>query len=53
MDNYNNNFDNNAEHCVCCGDIIPEGKHLCSKCDQQKPINYNYIEIDINDLILK
>ena len=22
----------NAEHCVCCGDVIPEGRQVCPKC---------------------
>ena len=23
---------NKAERCVCCGEIIPEGRHVCSNC---------------------
>lgn len=23
----------NAEHCVCCGATIPEGKHICFQCE--------------------
>lgn len=22
----------NAEHCVCCGAIVPEGRQVCPKC---------------------
>ena len=22
-----------AEHCVCCGDIIPEGRQVCIRCE--------------------
>lgn len=24
----------NAEHCVCCGDVIPEGQSCCQKCEK-------------------
>jgi hypothetical protein len=24
----------NAEHCVCCGDVIPEGRQVCPKCEK-------------------
>ena len=24
----------NAEHCVCCGATIPEGKQVCYKCER-------------------
>ena len=23
----------NAEHCVCCGDVIPEGRQVCLACE--------------------
>lgn len=23
----------NAEHCVCCGATIPEGRHICLQCE--------------------
>lgn len=23
-----------AEHCVSCGDVIPEGRQVCSKCEK-------------------
>ena len=26
------NYIINADTCVCCGDIIPEGSHVCSNC---------------------
>lgn len=25
------------DRCVCCGDIIPEGKQICFYCSQDKP----------------
>lgn len=24
----------NAEHCVCCGDVIPEGRQICPACER-------------------
>ena len=24
----------NAEHCVCCGATIPEGRQICPRCDR-------------------
>ena len=24
----------NAEHCVCCGATIPEGRQICNKCEK-------------------
>ena len=24
----------NAEHCVCCGAVIPEGKQICPQCEK-------------------
>lgn len=27
-------LDQNAEHCVCCGDIVPEGKQVCHNCEK-------------------
>lgn len=24
----------NAEHCVCCGDVIPEGRQICLRCEK-------------------
>lgn len=26
------NAGRNAEHCVCCGEVIPEGRQVCPKC---------------------
>lgn len=23
----------NSDHCVCCGDVIPEGRQVCSACE--------------------
>ena len=25
--------DRNADHCVCCGEIVPEGRHVCPICE--------------------
>lgn len=33
------NYIINADTCVCCGDIIPEGSHVCSNC--QDVVNHN------------
>ena len=30
-----NLVETNAEHCVCCGATIPEGKQVCSKCERR------------------
>ena len=27
----------NAEHCVCCGEIIPEGRQVCPICEKATP----------------
>ena len=24
-----------TDHCVCCGRMIPEGRQVCSVCDEQ------------------
>ena len=24
----------NAEHCVCCGEVVPEGRQVCQKCER-------------------
>ena len=26
-------LDRNADHCVCCGEIVPEGRHVCPLCE--------------------
>lgn len=26
--------ESNAEHCVCCGATIPEGRQICPKCEK-------------------
>ena len=28
--------DTSADRCVCCGEIIPEGRHVCSSCEQKQ-----------------
>ena len=36
----------NAEHCVCCGKVIPEGSQVCFICGKAKPrkqTNYDRI----------
>jgi RNA polymerase subunit RPABC4/transcription elongation factor Spt4 len=27
------NISDNADRCVCCGDVIPEGRQVCPKCE--------------------
>ena len=27
-------IDSNAEHCVCCGAAIPEGRQICLRCER-------------------
>ena len=27
----------NTERCICCGDIIPEGRQICPKCEKHLP----------------
>lgn len=29
-----NLVESNAEHCVCCGATIPEGRQICPKCEK-------------------
>ncbi len=24
-----------SEHCVCCGEVIPEGRQVCPICEEQ------------------
>ena len=24
----------NADHCVCCGEVVPEGRHVCPNCEK-------------------
>lgn len=28
-------FQDNAEHCVCCGEVIPEGRQVCPYCERE------------------
>lgn len=39
---------NNAEHCICCGEVIPEGRQVCPKCEY-KIINHRDLDIDDDD----
>lgn len=27
-------IDSNAEHCICCGATIPEGRQICPQCEK-------------------
>lgn len=27
----------NTERCICCGEIIPEGRKICPKCEEHLP----------------
>lgn len=29
--------ESNADRCVCCGDVIPEGRQVCPKCEGGEP----------------
>ena len=31
-----------AERCVCCGEIIPEGRMVCPKCSYIEEIDFDY-----------
>ena len=26
--------DRSEDHCVCCGEIVPEGRHVCPQCEK-------------------
>lgn len=28
--------DTSSERCVCCGEIIPEGRQVCSSCEEKR-----------------
>lgn len=32
---YQPDHDSSANRCVCCGDVIPEGKQVCVICEQR------------------
>lgn len=38
---YDSVYDN-AEHCVICGQVIPEGSHICIICGMEKPKKTEY-----------
>ena len=29
----NENIYNNTNTCICCGEVIPEGRQVCKKCE--------------------
>ena len=33
----------NAEHCICCGEIIPEGRQICVACEHGQELKDNVI----------
>ncbi len=37
----------NAEHCVCCGAIIPEGRQICPNCERGADANSSDRSADI------
>lgn len=41
-----NLYTDNAEHCVCCGQVIPEGRQVCSKCEYKFINNRNLDALD-------
>lgn len=30
------------DRCICCGDIVPEGRMICPICEKEKPMKCNY-----------
>ena len=39
----------NAEHCVCCGAVIPEGRQVCIICGLKT--NYKQSTVDVVEVI--
>lgn len=39
----------NAEHCVCCGAVIPEGRQVCIICDLKT--NYKQSTADVVEVV--
>ena len=37
-----NFYRRNVDRCVCCGDIIPEGRQVCPKCEAKAAVNGEY-----------
>lgn len=29
------------DRCICCGEIIPEGRQICVNCEKEKEIDYD------------
>lgn len=47
----NNGHIDNAEHCVCCGAVIPEGRQVCIICSLKT--NYKQPTADVVSAIKK
>lgn len=37
--------------CICCGEIIPEGRQVCPKCENAKPKNWTEMK-DVRKAVL-
>lgn len=46
-------FDPTADRCICRGEIVPEGRMVCWKCEHDimegKPMDETNIELKLND----
>ena len=45
----NNGHIDNAEHCVCCGAVIPEGRQVCIICSLKT--NYKQPATDVVEVV--
>lgn len=45
----NNRHIDNAEHCVCCGAVIPEGRQVCIVCGLKA--NYKQSAADVVEVV--
>ena len=39
-----------ADRCVCCGEIVPEGRQICPQCERKR---YIYTIPNIQDMLVK
>lgn len=35
-----------ADRCICCGEIIPEGRMVCPQCEHTEPIQCDFCKPD-------
>lgn len=38
-------YRSNEEHCICCGQVIPEGRQVCIICGREKPKKKRQIDL--------